>query len=271
MGFWGVKLYENDIAKDVRDEYIDSLKQGISNEETTKKMIKAWSTEDIDEDSIFWITLADTQWEYGRLLKEVKDKAIEYIENGEELEKWKENKELYKKRKEILEQIKEKLNSKMPEEKRIYKYRNYKCPWNIGDVYAYKIKNNENYKGKYIIIMKISERIFHPHNICPEVYVYNKLFDEIPKIEELNSIQYLPQFYKPTAYNGKYEQVLYRSFIAISNHYKKLVEEYIFVGNNKNYKLPQNEDKTYHSSFDFIRRFEEIQIKYYENWKGVKY
>lgn len=43
MGIWGVKLYQNDIAEDVRDEYVTKLRFGYSNEEITKDMVKKYN------------------------------------------------------------------------------------------------------------------------------------------------------------------------------------------------------------------------------------
>lgn len=66
-----------------------------------------------------------------------------------------------KKRKKVLEDLREKLNSPMPPEKKISQYKLYKCEWKIGDTYAYPLdadiwKNNQFY-GQYLIMQKIRE------------------------------------------------------------------------------------------------------------------
>ncbi len=272
MGTWRLKLDDDDISSDVRYEYKDLLRQGIENEEVTKRLIKRWDTEDVEDGPIFWFALADIQWEYGRLLEYVKNKALYYIENETDLERWKEDEKLYNKRKEILEKLEKKLKSPMPEPKRIVKRRNYVCPWKIGDIYAYQIKNNEEHKGKYICIIKVSEEDFL-HDICPIVYVYNKIFDEIPQIEELKNIKYLPQFFVPSVYKGKNRGILYKCLIGITNYRKRMAEDCIFVGNIKNYLLPSNEttDKLDENYLCLIERFEEFQIEFYNDWKGEDY
>ena len=40
MGAWGVKLYQDDVTCDVRDEYINWLKLKRDNEEATKIIIE---------------------------------------------------------------------------------------------------------------------------------------------------------------------------------------------------------------------------------------
>lgn len=41
MGVWGAELYANDVTCDVRDDYIDKLRQGLTNEDATKELIKS--------------------------------------------------------------------------------------------------------------------------------------------------------------------------------------------------------------------------------------
>ena len=52
MGAWGPKLFQDDIAEDVKDTYIDLLKQGEDNEEITKKLIEEYEEYDHVEDLI---------------------------------------------------------------------------------------------------------------------------------------------------------------------------------------------------------------------------
>ena len=103
MGTWGTGIYDDDVSSDVKYEYVDMLRQGVSNEEATQKLINRWDTEDIEEGPIFWFALANIQWDYGRLLEYVKEEALKHIRNKLDLERWKDNKELYRKRKEALE------------------------------------------------------------------------------------------------------------------------------------------------------------------------
>lgn len=37
MGTWNVGIFQNDIADDVKDEYIECLREGLSDEEADKK------------------------------------------------------------------------------------------------------------------------------------------------------------------------------------------------------------------------------------------
>ena len=126
MGAWGTSLYANDSASDIRGDYVDKLRRGKTNEEVTKELI--YANRDImgdgEEEPLFWFALADTQWNYGRLLPEVKEKALFFLEQDEELERWRESGQ-----KQLnawintRNKLKEKLNSPQPPEKKVYKYR----------------------------------------------------------------------------------------------------------------------------------------------------
>ena len=278
MGTWGAKIFQDDLAQDIKETYIDLLKQGKKNDEITQMLIEEYENSlDKDEISVFWFALADIQWDYGRLLDNVKEKALSYIKSGEDLRRWKEEAEEkdYLKRKEVLERLEEKLNSVMPNEKKVIPYKNYICPWEEGDIYAYQIKEEGENKGKYIITIKTGDACCYPHNICPLVYVYNNIFDEIPKVEDLENIKYLPQFYVPTAYKNGYKNLLYKCLIGIENSTKRFVTDFIYVGSNKNYSKPDNERhdryETNNSRLCFIKMFEDEQLNNYENWKGIDY
>ena len=119
MGAWGTGLYQDDDTCDIKDEYLTYLRIGMSNEEALEELIEC--NEELIEDEeigpLFWLALADTQWRYGRLTKEVKEKALEVINSEKDLERWEEDKKLYEKRKKVLEDLKERLNTKQTEEK----------------------------------------------------------------------------------------------------------------------------------------------------------
>ena len=67
MGTWGTSLYDNDSTGDIGDFYfLDKLKRGKTNEEATKELVdENMNTGDTEEEPLFWLDLADTQWNYG--------------------------------------------------------------------------------------------------------------------------------------------------------------------------------------------------------------
>ena len=258
-------LYQDDIYYDVREEYITYLRKGMTNEEATRQIIEEnnWCFASEDKGALLWLTLADTQWKYGRLLDEIKEKAIECIDSGVDLKKWKENEKLYKKRKRVLKDLKERLNSNQPPKKEVEQFKRYVCSWEIGDVYAFKV--NEE---KFMALITIEKEKCYPDNLCPVVYVYNKLFDKVPKLEELRNIKYLPQFFMPEVQEED-EKKSYKTLIYIENETKENIKDYIYVGNNKKYRIPENEDNKQKACMCLIKHFVERQLFSYDKWKKL--
>ena len=174
MGAWGVKLYQNDLAEDIKYEYTEYLREGKTNEEATKELILKYEgmLEDIDDGPNFWFVLADQQWKIGRLLPYVKEQALNWIEKGGDLHIWYESSEkLGNERKRVLEELSQRLNSPQPPEKKIYKHRYYICPWKDGDIFALPLNEyGKEYglNGKYIMIQQASQIEFNK-NIIPLV------------------------------------------------------------------------------------------------------
>ena len=198
MGAWGVLLYQDDVAEEVRDAYIDLIRNGKTSQEATEELMADYELEidNPEEGPIFWFALADTQWRYGRLLDFVKDKALFHIRDGADLIRWEaEGPKPALRRRAVLEKLQEKLLSPMPKEKKFGKSRLFRCEWSYGDVYAYQMKSEEaracGLFGKYVLLRKVDEGLWHPGHIVPIVRL--KIVDEgmLPhSIEDYNKLPY---------------------------------------------------------------------------------
>ena len=94
MGAWGSSLYANDTTADIRDCYMKHLQNQLSNQEAYEKILEIFGgyIGDSDDEPLFWYALAETQWKTGRLMPEVKTKALEWVEKGGGLELCEESK-----------------------------------------------------------------------------------------------------------------------------------------------------------------------------------
>ena len=239
MGAWGTSLYANDSASDIRGDYVDKLRRGKTNEEATKELIDANCDimGDTEEEPLFWFALADTQWNYGRLLPEVKDKALFYLSQDKELERWKESgqKQLNAWKK-TLERLKEKLDSPQPPAKKVSKYRFYRCKWNLGDVFAYRFTGSyskeKGFGGKYVVFRKVSEDTWWPVHVVPVVQVYKWIGEDIPSIDKLSDFDLLPAFYSPSVFVKFPKKTLDYEIKLISESEKVIPTDNItFIGN----------------------------------------
>lgn len=201
MGVWSIKLYGNDDTCDVRDTYKQALKvfDDIKAYERTTELFSEYFGS--DEEPLFWYALADTQWTLGRLMPEVKEKALHFISchGGYELyedgyaEKWLS----------FLSELRDKLTSPMPPYRKIPKKKNFVSnPWNIGDIYACRLHSQSAERlgllGKYILLQKLSDEYGAPDIIAgtdtlySRIQVYNKVFDFLPSPEEISDLILLP-------------------------------------------------------------------------------
>lgn len=121
MGTWGPAIFSDDTACDVRDAYKQLIAEGVADEAATERMISRWVEDpagDDDEDTVvFWLALAATQSQLGRLDDRVRDRAVALIGAGDDLARWREM-GLEKKRRQHLERLRSKLLGPQPKPKK---------------------------------------------------------------------------------------------------------------------------------------------------------
>lgn len=191
MGVWGTNILQNDVASDVKDAYLDKRKRGTNRDQATEEILEEFSDyiEDCDDGPYVWITLALIQWEYSELDEELKNIALQVIENNNIVERWlDDNPAKAKKVESNLKDIREKLKSSMTYKKKILPYNFYHNDWNIGDVYYIELTNDlakeYHLEGRYILTQKIDEEDSYPGHIVPVVRVRITKDNELPKTEE---------------------------------------------------------------------------------------
>jgi hypothetical protein len=148
MGTWGTALFSDDTACDVRDAYRALLREGYSGPKATAKLLRAWKEELGDEDDgpLFWLALAATQWQCGRLEARVKARALKVLANDSSLARWSEegNGNALRQRRAVLEKLRQQLLSPQPTEKPFRKPRPDRGPWEVGDVLAYRLRSRRH-------------------------------------------------------------------------------------------------------------------------------
>ncbi|MBR5252228.1 MAG: hypothetical protein IKV52_05345 [Oscillospiraceae bacterium] len=211
MGTWEPGLFSDDMALDIRSEYGILLSVGKDNETAEDMLINYYSDildcNNPDED-VFWYALAISEWKKGRLSDRVKSKALYCLEHGCDLERWnsKGNEKNYKKRKKVLEELRETILSPMPEAKKIRKPRVRHCPWKEGSLLAYRIVTNKDKLSghpcfnKYVLlrvarvykrpVSKLFETEYYDESML--IGLYNWMGSEIPSPEIVDNLKYIP-------------------------------------------------------------------------------
>ena len=192
MGCWGEKLYQNDLAQDLKEEYKTYLKIGYSDLEVENMMINSFKEEFGEENNekIFWLVLADQEFKLGRLSTKTKEKALNYIKDSET--------------KELID-LKNRIESKPLERKKMGKFYMKRSLYNVGDILAYKIKStnvtnkkNNNLTDKYVLfevtgMVRLNIGCLPMNEFYDEYPVITLLDwvgDEIPNKEQLSIISY---------------------------------------------------------------------------------
>lgn len=198
MGTWGTGLFDNDFAKDVRGDYIDKLYSGKSAEEASREMVaSSIPAADDEEEELFWLALAATQWEYGRLQPDVKEKALEHLSKEQVLDRWREAGSKQKEEWEnTLSQLKERLLSDQLPEKKIQKKKRFVCNWEPGAVFAYRFEGEyskeKGFFHQFFVFRKVSEGEWYPHHIIPILEIYDWIGKKLPTIEDVRLMRKLP-------------------------------------------------------------------------------
>ena len=247
MGTWGPKLYEDDLAEDIKNEYEELLEKGKNNRDAIEDIYQIYKEEieDSDEKSVFWMVLADILYKNKNLTEFVKEKALKEIELGENLERWKNeaSEEDYIIRKKEIDKLKKKLNSYQECEKNIgTKNKSIKkiannniLEWKIGDTYAYKIQDSK-FEGQYFILRKVQDCMYYNNTRYQSAIIYVQITSnkEIPKNEEeIDKLEYIVMTNKG---NVKYQ---YRT--QLYQIPRKMPTQLIYLGNFKNIKTPNDE------------------------------
>lgn len=112
MGAWGYGIFDDDTASDVRDNFEEYIEDGLSIADATERILEEYQEEIEDEvdGATIYLALASLQMEHGELQKNIKEVALNIIENGKGLEVWEElGGDELENRKNVLNQLKLKL------------------------------------------------------------------------------------------------------------------------------------------------------------------
>ena len=107
-----MKILDEDVAADVEAAFMELLEEGIKGEKATKEILEEFSEELEDEEdrNVVYLALAELQLGENCLQEDIREKALEIIESGADLERWEEAEEKdYESRKAVLDDLKERL------------------------------------------------------------------------------------------------------------------------------------------------------------------
>jgi len=104
-------------------------------------------------------------------------------------------------------------------------------------------KESENtvYKNKYVVFQKINELKIYNDDINPIVYFYDKIFDRVPNLDDLEEMIFLAINYSKTIFpKEKDNKPIYKCKLDSRRTRSFKKENLIFIG-NKDIVVPKDE------------------------------
>ena len=140
MGAWGVAIFSDDLAADIRGDFRELIGDGLTPSEATDRLKAEYasSLHDPDEMPVFWIALAFAQWKLGRLEESTKKLALQVIDDGTDLARWDDAKNRAK-RETVLAKTRAELLSVSPPAKRVPRTIRESNEWQIGETIGFQL------------------------------------------------------------------------------------------------------------------------------------
>jgi hypothetical protein len=140
MGTWGVAIFSDDIASDVRDQYREHLGDGEPDSEATRLVREGFVEELADDETapIVWLALAAAQSRVGRLEDRVRDEAIRVIDAGTDLQRWHDDPRAMAKRQAALARLRDELIGPQRPRRRVPKPIRSVGPWEPGSIVSFR-------------------------------------------------------------------------------------------------------------------------------------
>lgn len=118
MSVWGVGLFDDDTAVDVRAKYEEALEDGLDAVAATEQVLDSMRQmlDDVEDGPVIWMALAALQLEHGAVLPVVRRQAIVAIDSGADIERWREgaSPEDAKERATVLDELRARLIDPQP-------------------------------------------------------------------------------------------------------------------------------------------------------------
>lgn len=255
-----------DLVKEIKDIFIDLMYEHNDFEFATKKILSdyAYDLDDYDDGTAIWLGLALVQWECGVLQTEIKVRAEQNAQNKiEQCIAANNLKDVIYLKKAISKIC---LPQKPP--KKFGKRQQYICPWEIGDVYAYKFTDIYSHKMAYSYFVKVDNKLWWPKHIIPVICFFNIVTTELLDLSSVIKNTYMIQVSPPQAYIN-HPKVLksYRIGIITEKEKDVPIDKLIYLGKFKE-AIPMIIDNPNISTFYWKNM--EYYLSKLINWWDIK-
>ena len=140
MGAWGVAIFSDDLAADIRSDFRELIGDGLTPSEATDRLKAEYASSLVDPDEmpVFWIALAVAQWKLGRLEESTKKMALQVIDDGTDLARW-DDAQSRVKREVVLAKTRAELLAASPPAKRVPRTIREANEWHLGETIGFQL------------------------------------------------------------------------------------------------------------------------------------
>lgn len=187
MGAWGTAIFSDDMASDVREEYRDLLREGYEGSEVVAALIDEYAEiiADPEEAAPFWLALAATQSKLGRLEEDVRQKALQVIDSGEDLKRWEglgASRSDLRKRQGVLATLRTQLEGPHRSPVRVPLRRVERTTFDADDVFSYRLQSGQ------LVLFRVDELSTTPRRVLPMVTLLSWRGRKVPAREQLGRL-----------------------------------------------------------------------------------
>lgn len=263
-----MRLTDFPILEEIKEEYTKSRHDGNSRNEAVKQLMGSYQDEITqgyeDDGLLFWVGLADAQYACRELSQEVAEQGLAAIEKITHTDWNVTPSDLERRRKHY-------ACAPMPERKGFQPSRKYRCTWQLGDTFAYRLSGPDaeanGLTGRYVLLRKVDELEFGDGRLLPVVTL--TFWDEQSLPTNSLEFQRLP-LYRMESGRGMTPASLYeyRAELLLTSRKKLDKLSLLFLGNFQNVKMPDDELIIRHPGFVMMLSPERLDLECCIWWKN---
>lgn len=236
-----MRIADLPIIAEIKEEYEKYRRKGFSREDSVSQLKSCYYSELVmgndDDGLLFWIGVADAQYACAELSQEVAQKgltAISVVEGAD----WNINpNDLSCRRKHY-------LAAPMPEQILFKRIKKYRCTWNVGDTFAYRLSGDDakecGLEGRNILLRTIDTLEFGDGRLLPVVTF--TMWDNKPLPKSSESFQRLPVLKLVNGRLGLPKSLYeYRAELLITSEKKIDKMSLVYLGNFQDVAMPEDE------------------------------
>jgi hypothetical protein len=188
MGAWGSGIRQDDFVCDVIGDFEDLLKEGKSVPDASRAVKSKFvaEIEDTDDGPLFWIALADVQWTYGEVERQVLKRVNDDFDSGRSLIPWAEDQGVLSRRRTALKKFLTKIAMPNPRPKKLPKLVVRAPKFQSGVCLSIQLSNSQF--GAAIVLAADHSNVEHGVNL---VGVLDYMSPEKPTMEVFLERQWL--------------------------------------------------------------------------------